>query len=411
MPFTWEEISKEWLRGVEVEYTPKECVDAFNTVESTMGPGWLESRYGGQWGLAVALPIIELGQVILKIRLLPGADLLLRKLARWSKKTPRKPFITRAASIDIERNSALRQAQIALHYDSCGLPVELEPEVIVNDKKVQPDIRVLFQDIWVYCEASTLQPSDKILRTWERMHHLVQAVEERLPAGVDVKIELEREPDSIESEAIASTAVSLSTPKGCHPSKALLEGLAHIVVRKWVPDQTADSMDNAKERRPRIFVVGMKKKAGEQVQTQVEVSIPFIDERVARIMGTEARQLIKGTPGVVILDTTAIPGGIRAYKEVIKQTFSPKQNTRVSAVVLVEHGLVASTRSFKWDVEIIENPFAQNPLPSSFLAITNSLRNGPGKTEMPRSKTILGTTISLSSTPPSKPNDEQGDGK
>ncbi len=80
MPYDWDEISKNWLLGVQINYPREQCVNAFNTVQRLLGSEWIESYATGARGYAIALSIIELGKILEVIANIPKADSIIDRI-------------------------------------------------------------------------------------------------------------------------------------------------------------------------------------------------------------------------------------------------------------------------------------------------------------------------------------------
>lgn len=72
---------------------------------------------------------------------------------------------------------------------------------------------------------------------------------------------------------------------------------------------------------------------------QVSVRIPFKDERVEEILRDEAKRLLKGEPGLVMINVLTSPKEISVWVSLIERRSQPKIHTRVSGVCLFSGGM------------------------------------------------------------------------
>lgn len=367
MPFTWEEISKEWLLGAEVEYTPKECVNAFNAVEELMDREWLRKEYAGSRGVAVAGHVIEFGRTILRLRGIPGSECLYERF-RADKDRKGGATIFMQRPLDIERLSAISEAQSALHYLDLGLPVELYPEVIIGSRITHPDFRVLADGTWVYVEVTSPQFSDELLDLCHHMQEIGQAIG-NLGIELEARVELDRAPTSHEINEISTYVAKLGTRGQELPCQGQLEDLARVVVARPSGGKVSSREITSGRESPRIgvgFFTQQQNQQGKLIRVLVNVTAPMLDTRLPRMISAEAQHFSKESPGVVILDVPPMGGRIKDCIPLVQAAFSPRRNTRVSAVLLAERvlstsGVVQST------IELITNPYAVHKLPPSFV--------------------------------------------
>ena len=68
VPWEWDEIKRDWLAGSSVAASPDEVVAAFDRVEATFGPDWIngsrEEAGGVSRGSLPTLHVVTLGQLM-----------------------------------------------------------------------------------------------------------------------------------------------------------------------------------------------------------------------------------------------------------------------------------------------------------------------------------------------------------
>jgi hypothetical protein len=144
MPFTWEEIERDWLGGLQLAYPSAVVVDAFNRLERAFGPEWVRSYHKGR-GAFSTIPVFIQGQTLASLEGLAGTDKLFHLLsqhdeAAWAEATA--IYLLRSVYPDAD--------------------VELYPTVAVGDRVRQPDFRVKRQELaWTYVEVTRPDVSEE----------------------------------------------------------------------------------------------------------------------------------------------------------------------------------------------------------------------------------------------------------
>lgn len=135
MPVDWDHIHKEWLLGYSIEYEPNEIVEAFNLIERHFGETWLNSKFQYHRGLAVVIPLVDLGKILKEIEKTPSSKRIIQKLK--------------------EDQSDMREvARLGTYFLRCGLQVEFEPKLQVKGHQKRPDLRVKYNEKWVFIEVT-----------------------------------------------------------------------------------------------------------------------------------------------------------------------------------------------------------------------------------------------------------------
>jgi hypothetical protein len=100
------------------------------------------------------------------------------------------------------------------------------------------------------------------------------------------------------------------------------------------------------------------------------VRLSFSDDRAAKILTKEAAQLPVTHPEVVVLSVSGAVGALATWEGILARRLHPAQHTRVSAIVLVQSGMVPLPEGEAWGHQaiVIENPHATHPCPDWALA-------------------------------------------
>ncbi len=103
------------------------------------------------------------------------------------------------------------------------------------------------------------------------------------------------------------------------------------------------------------------------------VRAAVFDSRAKRLLGAELHHFLKTNPNLLVIDTGNVPGGIKDWGPSLMRAFQPTQNTRVTAILLYQTGIIgAPPRSYRaW--QILSNPHAANSLPGPLLEALDKL--------------------------------------
>lgn len=164
MPYTWEEICRDWFVVEPTGQRSAIIVSIFNDLELWLGRERLERLRQPFWRPSLTTPtgtgdldhinliapwprILLLGLFLQELHKIPGFNSLLKKLRNRIDNCPEGHPLSIA--------SELAEAEVAARYVHTGLKVELEPELLVDGKIKHPDMRVLFDSAWIYIEVTT----------------------------------------------------------------------------------------------------------------------------------------------------------------------------------------------------------------------------------------------------------------
>jgi len=116
----------------------------------------------------------------------------------------------------------------------------------------------------------------------------------------------------------------------------------------------------------------------DQPNRQIVVRAPFADERAEDVMTSEAKQLPKSNPGLIMVDVAKQPSAFESWSELVPQRFMPRLHTRVGGVLLFMFAMSPSADGILWlpYLKLIENPHAAKPLPHWIPEVINEKREG-----------------------------------
>lgn len=351
MAWIWEVIRDEWLCGSAVASPNDEVVGAFNLCEELLGSDWVAAQglHAGAriTGSHPVASVISMGNRLRSVRNAVGLDSVLRR-------------------IRVGDESAHAELTAAHLCTPLQHPVILEFGVAttVADRVRVPDFRMrVGDDPWVYVEVTAPDSSEAKLRAHTLLQQLSVALSD-IPMGSMAEVMIRRDPTDAE---VGQILVALHTQaQMTGPSRKDIPGLALILIGHGQPGKIALD-DHGEPNVPRIGV------ATSQVQGEsrrhLALRYAYSDQRAEAFLTSEARQLPRGSPGLVMVEVSRATGAFRTWEPLLARRLQPQQHTRVSGVVLFSSGMWPLPSGEAWvpSTKVLENQFASKAAPGWLL--------------------------------------------
>jgi hypothetical protein len=400
MVWTFEEINSDWLGGSPIAIAREKALAAFERCERRLGRGWIEAQRGSAQG---ALRVIRMGERLASLEGVGGVDTdtLIEGLRNGD----------RSASSELHALHLLRR--------DAATEAELYPPAQVGKAWRRPDMRVRLAEPWVYVEVTRTNESEAYLDAQSVVAGLVATVES-IEHPFTLEVFLRRQVGEADIYPIRTRVEAFCAARataGDMPLEGIPPRETFLLLRAGEP---GDVVELAREELPNdagvlILTQGrpgdvvMRNHPGEQYEPRllmarrvtppdrhIIVRMPFLDERAARIMGEEARQLPKEFPGLLMIDVGEAPGAFRGWEPLIRRRFQPLINTRVSGVCLFSSGvlLTADGAACPSETKLLINQHAKIPLPpwiADALAAAGAEYErvlGPEQTDRPRAFSV-----------------------
>ncbi len=344
MPYDWKTIFRDWLLKADVDYSQNTCVEAFDTVERILGASWIDSFAKGARGLAIAIPLVELGKTLASIEAIPRARLIIERIMK-----------------DRALGSAYSEAYAIAFFRSLSFEIVISPKVRVNGSIKTPDFAVLTHGTRVYAEVSRPEHSmnqSQLERNLRSIHDDGMKV---IPEGTQAEIYFYKEPSTQETHLVISSA---RNSIGMGESEHRIEGLAQIFVGALETNRPILPND-LHEKRPILFFTGLKRQGSSL--SKVTVGVPFTDQRAQRIFNRESKHFSKNYANLLILDVSRVPAGIRTWAHLMSGRLQPKLNRRVGAVFMTQYAI--GRRRMERKSRLLVHPSPYNPIPQKLLRI------------------------------------------
>lgn len=346
--WTLELIESEWLRGGKIAVSPQAVVDAFNRVECLLGREWMtgcRGSTGTAFGTAPTLGVVNMGQRLGVLEGVRNPDHLLEKLRCGD----------RSASAELTALYLIRSGK-------SDIRAELEPEVTVVGRNKKPDFRVSLPgetDTFVEVTQPNLSEEEgqaqKILTA---IAGVIQGIKKRFA----LEIFLRRVPSDAEAETIKARLPGFCREEGVHRED--LGELGFLLLNKDSPGQIVLHDHDGEENRPRIGEARVITGPNEPYR-HVALRLAFSDHRAQQFLASEAKQLPKEGPGLIMVQTAHALGAFKTWEPILRRRLQPSLHTRVSAICLFHSGLEFTENGQAWipRTKLILNPYAKHPLP------------------------------------------------
>ncbi len=334
-----EMFHSDWCLNVPAPFTDQEATRSLDAL-TRLHPQYIRSILEGPTkGLLVISPAIDFGLVIADCEHLSGFE----------------PVMDRVRNGEHGAKSELTLAamMVRLNY----LPIFGAP---LKGKVL--DLLISIDDRDIYFEVVAPHHSDTTTEAQRLSSQLTQTLQSqnsscRVEVGLltdltdkvcEQVIQLvAKVPDNSNWYESPEIAVVRKTPKGTQ-LKPMFDGASAAVIVGGETDIQGDS-------------------------SSVTIRWPSSDHRLKRIFNDEHDHFSQDVCNILAINTSAIPSAIADWVPLISRLFQPKQNRRVSAVVLFASGTIVTDFAVRRVWRVISNPFANLQAPKEFLDKIRSL--------------------------------------
>jgi len=347
MTYDWNEISQKWLLGTRVNYPREQCETAFNTVERLLESGWIDRYSKGARGIAIAIPIIELGRVLGLIENVPFAG----------------SIISRMNNLDLYP-PAWSEAQFLSRLVEIGVDVR----ILVSQHTKHPDFEVSGHGLSVFVEVSQPEWSNEWRKTMRELTLTSQDILEITPNGTRIEGHLRRNPTAGDRLLIVEAIKHMMSRDD---TQYRIDELVELFLSHTNIGQMAAIENGPQETGPVIGMGNLKKDGGPP--RSVVLKVPFTDKRAEQMLRRESKHFSKTSSNLLVLDLTIVPGGIKTWESLISRRLQVNLNRRIGAVLLINYWI--STKGLDREEKLMMHPNPYVPLPDYFISrIQNASR-------------------------------------
>ncbi len=351
--WSWESIHNDCLQGGSIGVPQGDIVATFNTAERILGKEWIDSNritaVGVVAGTAPTLSVVATGRALAVIEGRPGSPQLVERLKTGD----------RAAFAELR----------AIYMCCVGLDVELEigPDVLVGQHTRKPDFRVRQQvSPWTYVEVAAPDISELRQQANAMMHELA-SIFPSVPSNTAIDLFLRRDLGEAEVESIKEQMLRLAI-NGVAGDYDI--GFAVISVNMSRPSTLEAREFGAEPYTPRLGLTKLECLGGQPADKRVSIRYPYSDERAEEFLASEAKQLSRERPGLVMLSLSGTMAPFREWRPVLLRRLQPNLHRRVSAICLFFSGIetTGSGQDVVTHTSLIENAHSLHKLPAWIIA-------------------------------------------
>jgi hypothetical protein len=349
--WTWDKIGDGWLSTSGTAEQKASAVEAFNLLDDAFGQDWILSHRftekGEVWGGGVGLDIILMADVLTTLRPIPFSAALIEKLRHRDR-------------------AALAEAK-AIHLLCSAIPnaeITLEPAVAVGARIRKPDFSIRCPGgPLTYVEVTRAQSSIEQRFIERTMAGLCWFLSEA-PGHFSVEVLLRRWPAADELATFLDTLLSVVDSKPC--DRELPNRLGLI---RWNMHEPGHAYLENIRRRTDSLIMNYAR-SDEYGAREATMTVVYADGRASEFLRREARQLPKGHPGLIMIDSAEAFRAMRTWASALQIRFRPEMYTRVSAFCLFENARPTRSDPYRWRIrrQLLLNTHASMELPSRIVS-------------------------------------------
>ena len=342
---SWTKFVDEWCLGTPPFEPSEVCARALRALVKHLPEHVQRVLTGPSRGLGIIAGNIDLGLTLDDTESLSGFVPVVARLRAGE----------RGAGSELTVAAALAQ-------------IGFSPALQVETGTKRPDLAITVGNSPVYGEVIAPDRAEVVKETTDRMGEIATAILSGCD-GANIELFLDFDPERIDI-ALASKFIA-DSPQTLEPAE--VPEVGRFVKRPFTfPPITTPSID----RRTSGTVMGVARSSIRGTGgSLVAVRAPVFDGRAKRLLTAELHHFSKNAPNFVAINCGDVSGGMSDWASSLARCFQPKQNTRISAVLLYHSGLIGNPLQLHRAWKVLVNPHAANPLPDALLKAFESLPN------------------------------------
>jgi len=273
-----------------------------------------------------------------------------------------EPVVARLRRDEGDAWAELAAVRIARGPANLG-EVELGPIVRVGMRNRRPDFRIREnrKADWTYVEVTAPTASNERNRLRILLERLAGDLNDQ-PAPYVLEAILRREP----TEGEISDLLQILRREARSTSVEIihLENDLGLVLANHAEPHTVVLEDRGEPPTSRLGLMHAQISSDGR-SSSLTLRIAFRDERTARFLDSEAKQLPREAPGVIMVSMDDVVSSAGAWEQIVTRRYQPRLHTRVSATCLFASAVIPGEGGMEAPIanKTIPNPHAQLPLP------------------------------------------------
>jgi len=340
---SWATFVDEWCLGVPPVTPPDTCARAFQALLEYWPERAQALISAPTRGLGVVVGAIDIGLILADTAHLVGVEPVLSRL--------------RAGE-----GSSFSELTVAATLSRLGF----SPELGVGAGVKVPDLAFTVGVTSVYAEVIAPDRAEIIKAVTDKINEIASSIL-AVSSRASVEVFLDCEPDTVDMATLSKTIGD--SPFAEHPQE--IPSIARFLKRLFssppvVSPSIASGTSGTVLGAARSIVNGAN-------GVLVSVRVAVFDGRAKRLLAGELHHFSKTSPNVLVINTGNVPGGVKDWLLSLTRCFQPAQNTRISAIVLYQTGVLVNPIHVHRVWHVLINPHAANPLPERLLEALTTL--------------------------------------
>lgn len=336
---SWQQFVDEWCLGNAPSTTTYECARALTALVVHWPERANELAAGPIRGLSVVANAIDVGLILADAAHLPGVE----------------PVMSRLRSG--ERGS-LSELTVGSSLQRLGF----QPSFGVAAGTKLLDMALTIKSTTVFVEVIAPNRSEIVNHFTGRIGEVASSIS-AVNSGANVELFLDCDPDQVDTPALAKAIEAAAFTDDVQSIAAVGRFMKRPysfppVVSPSVPSETSGT------------VVGVARaviNSDQSTGALTAVRAGVFDGRAKRMLAAELHHFTKTNPNLLVIDTGGVAGGLHDWAPPIERCFQPRQNTRITAVVLYFTGVMGNPAHVHRAWKVLINPHAANALPAELL--------------------------------------------
>ena len=212
----------------------------------------------------------------------------------------------------------------------------------------------------MYFEVIAPDTCDAMKTAYSEMLSLTQRIMKE-KKGMDVNIKLLTYLNTSISDSILAYLETLS------PSTEKTYKIPKVALVKYstfIPKPLSFEHKQNDVELPELYVAHFNR-TEDGIRTRINVQVSMTDERAQRLMSAEAAHFSREEINILVMDVSAVPGGIKSWSPLIQRRFQPDINRRFGALVLLSSCIESA--GISWRCSVLQNRYACKRPPKCLL--------------------------------------------
>lgn len=329
---TWAEFVRDWCLNSELGYSQSDVIRALNALRRLLPQDVARLVTETSRGVGIVAAAVERGRLLADCENARGFASVLERLKTGE----------RSAYSELVVGSSLSRLG---YYPSFDAPIDGKNLDVMCEAEQQP----------VYFEVITPERFDFGIESQKLTKRLGDEIKKSV-SGCRIEVELYSIPLEDEIQAVATAS------RDAAPGEWVAVGtLARI--RKTISGQPLPPLFDGDGAQ--IYIGGDKTLQG--ASTSSIIRWEESDHRAKRLFNAEYHHFSERVANVLVINVSAVSGGMSEWALTIERLFQPCQNRKVGAVLLFDQGSLGPPEAIRHRWKVLVNPYCHIAVRSTII--------------------------------------------